>query len=445
MTLSDFPGDAAPEVFRHRRELIRSLLSGGVMLLPSAPTLYRSRDTQHRYRPDNELYYSTGVTDPGTLALIRGNKDPHFVLFVTDPNKSTELWTGPMIGAEIAKDRFGADECYMMSELPDVLPGLIEGADCIHYRARVNDGLELYVKQALEDARSKGARCGSGPRGVVDPGGILDELRLKKEACEIEWLRAAAQVTIAGHRAGAATISPGVGEWTIEAAVEQEFRSSARSTVAFPTIVGSGNNGCILHYTANDKIIGQDDLVLIDAGAEVGLYNGDVTRTYPVSGRFTAAQRDVYEVVLASLESAIHKVRPGEPITALHDAVTRVIVEGLIDLKVLRGSIDELLEKKAYQPYYPHQTSHWLGLDVHDPGDYSSAGNARVLEPGMVFTVEPGLYFHPAIAKGIAEQLSGIAIRIEDDVLVTQDGCEILSDGLPTSAAEIEELVGLSR
>ena len=445
MTLSDFPGDVAPEVFRQRRESIRSLLNGGVMLLPSAPTLYRSRDTQHRYRPDNELYYSTGITEPGALALIRGNKDPHFVLFVADPNKTNELWTGPMIGAEIAKDRFGADECYMMSELPDLLPGLIERADCIHYRSRVNDGLEFYVQQALEDARSKGARYGSGPRGVVDPGGILDELRVKKEDCEIEWLRMAAQVTVAGHRAGAAIISPGVGEWTIEATVEQAFRSSAKSTVAFPTIVGSGNNGCILHYTANDKIIGQDDLVLIDAGAEVGFYNGDVTRTYPVSGRFTAAQRDVYEVVLASLESAIRGVRPGKPITALHDAVTRVIVEGLIDLRVLRGSIDRLLERKAYLPYYPHQTSHWLGLDVHDPGDYSSSGNARVLEPGMVFTIEPGLYFRPEITKDIAEHLSGIAIRIEDDVLVTEDGCEILSGGLPTSASEIEELVGVSR
>ena len=445
MTLSDFPGDAAPEVFRQRRELIRSLLSGGVMLLPSAPTFYRSRDTQYRYRPDNELYYSTGVTEPGALALIRGNKDPHFVLFVTGPNESTELWTGPMIGTEIAKDRFGADECYMMSELPDLLPGLIEGADCIHYRARVNDGLEFYVKQALENARSKGARRGSGPRAVVDPGGILDELRLKKEDCEIEWLRMAAQVTVAGHRAAAAIISPGVGEWTVEATLEQAFRSSAGSTVAFPTIVGSGSNGCVLHYTANDKLIDQDDLVLVDAGAEVGFYNGDVTRTYPANGYFTPAQRDVYEVVLASLESAIHKVRPGEPVTALHDAVTRVIVEGLRDLRVLRGSVDGLLEKKAYQPYYPHQTSHWLGLDVHDPGDYASAGTARVLEPGMVFTIEPGLYFRPAIAESVAENLSGIAIRIEDDVLVTEDGCEILSCGLPTSTAEIEELVGLSK
>ena len=445
MTLSDFPSDTAPEVFSQRRRVVQSQLDGGVMLLPSAPSFYRSRDIQYPYRPDNELYYLTGVTEPGSLALIRGSRDPLFVLFVANRNQNTELWTGPMIGTEIAKDYFGADECYMMSELPDLLPGLIEGADCIHYRARVNDGLELYVKQALEDTRSKGARYGSGPRGVVDPGGLLDELRVKKEGCEIEWLRTAAQVTVAGQRAGAASISPGVGEWTIAAAVEQEFRSSARSTVAFPTIVGSGNNGCILHYTANDKIMGQDDLVLIDTGAEVGFYNGDVTRTYPVSGRFTAAQRDVYEVVLASLESAIRGVRPGKPITALHDAVTRVIVEGLIDLRVLRGSIDRLLEKKAYLPYYPHQTSHWLGLDVHDPGDYSSSGNARVLEPGMVFTIEPGLYFRPEITKDIAEHLSGIAIRIEDDVLVTEDGCEILSGGLPTSASEIEELVGVSK
>jgi len=255
----------------------------------------------------------------------------------------------------------------------------------------------------------------------------------------------AAQVTVAGHRAGAAIISPGVGEWTVEATVEQAFRSSAGSTVAFPTIVGSGSNGCVLHYAANDKIIDQDDLVLVDAGAEVGFYNGDVTRTYPANGHFTPAQRDVYEVVLASFESAIDKVRPGEPVTALHDAVTRVIVEGLRDLRVLRGSVDGLLEKKAYQPYYPHQTSHWLGLDVHDPGDHASAGTARVLEPGMVFTIEPGLYFRPAIAESVAENLSGIAIRIEDDVLVTEDGCEILSCGLPTSAAGIEELVGLSR
>ena len=447
MTLSDFPADPDPEVFGQRREVAASLLNGGVMLLPSAPKLYRSRDTQHRYRPDNELYYLTGVTEPGALALIRGGESPLFVLFVTQREPGAELWTGPIMGPDSAKERFEADECYAMSELHDLLPGLLKEGDWIHYRyrARVNDGLELYVKHALEDTRSTGARSGSGPRGVVDPGRILDELRLKKEECEIKRLRIAAQVSVAGNRAGAAVISPGVGEWTVEAAVEQAFRCSGGSMSAFPTIVGSGSNACVLHYIANTAIIGKDDLVLVDAGAEVGFYNGDVTRTYPASGHFTAAQKDVYEVVLAALETAIEKVGPGQTIAAVHDAVTGVIVRGLRDLGVLRGSVEELLENKAYQPYYPHQTSHWLGLDVHDPGDYSSGGTPRRLEPGMVFTIEPGLYFRPVMTKDAAEHLSGIAVRIEDDVLVTEDGCEILTRGLPTSVSEIEELVGPDR
>ena len=430
------------ETCRRRREAVLSRLGSAVMILPSAPQRYRSRDTEYRYRPDSELYYVTGTTEPGTLLVLVGGDDPRFVLFVRPRDAKEERWAGPRLGPDAAAERFGADECYSVSEMEDRLPGLLQAGDRIHYRLGAGDRADDFVRRALEQARASGMRRGTGPRGLVAPGEILDALRLRKDAEEIEAIRAAARISAEGHRSGAAAIAAGVGEWVVEAAVDAGFRAAGAMGPGFATIVGSGANACILHYVENRDTIADGALVLIDAGAEVALYNGDVTRTYPAGGGFSDTQRDVYRIVEAARRAAVEQVAPGVTIASVHDAAARRIVDGLVGLGVLSGSTEELLSEATYRPFFPHQTSHWLGLDLHDPADYVVAGESRVLEPGMVFTIEPGLYFRPGVCEESAPRFSGIGVRIEDDVLVTDEGCEVLTASLPTAEDEVEALVG---
>ncbi|HSH75196.1 MAG TPA: M24B family metallopeptidase, partial [Longimicrobiales bacterium] len=302
-----------------------------------------------------------------------------------------------------------------------------------------HDPIEQHVLEALGHARARGPRSGSGPRAVVDPGEILDDLRLVKDGHELTLLGRAAAISMEGHRAGARAIEVGAGEWSVEAAVNAAFRAGGGGGPGYQTIVGSGANACFLHYVDNSAVIGPDALVLVDAGAECGLYHGDVTRTYPAAGRFTPEQRDVYEIVDEARQAAIAAISPGAPIEDVHAAATRVLARGLVSLGVLDGDIDGLVEGQAHKPFYPHQTSHWLGLDVHDPGDYARDGVSRRLESGMVFTVEPGLYFRPE-RPDTPEHLAGIGVRIEDDVVVTSDGCEVLTRNLPTSLRAVEDL-----
>jgi Xaa-Pro aminopeptidase len=370
-----------------------------------------------------------------------GGADPRFVLFVPSPDPDTELWTGPVPGPEGAAERFGADETFPLSELPERLPRLLQDGDRIHYRFGRGDGVERMVLEALARARMRGPRKGTGPRGVVDPGEILDEMRLVKDVHEIARLRAAAELSVEGQRAAAGALGPGRGEWMVEAAVDGCFRRGGAAGPAYGTIVGSGPNACVLHYVANARVMERGEVVLVDAGAELALYAGDVTRTWPVDGRFTAAQRAVYDVVERARASAVDLVGPGVTTAQVHDVAVRVLTEGLVALGVLAGDPDTLVEEGAYKAWYPHQTSHWIGLDVHDPGDYARGGAARALEAGMVFTVEPGLYFR-ADADGPAKPYAGIGVRIEDDVLVTAGGHENLTRALPTAAEEVEAMVG---
>lgn len=447
------------ETFAERRRRAAERLGRGVMVLPAAVIQYSSRDSERRYAPDRELYYLTGLTEPESLAVLVGGDEPELTLFVRERDPDAELWAGPRIGPEQAQELVEPDACHPLSELPDELPALLDRGDRIHYRLGRGGRVERMVLDALAAARARGPRTGSGPRGIVDPGEVLDDLRLFKGAVELDAIRRACGVTLEGHREGAAAMASGVGEWVVEAAVEAAFRVRGASGPAYDTIVGSGRNACVLHYVANRDELGPDDLVLVDAGAEVGLYNGDVTRTYPVSGAFTAPQRDVYDLVDSARRAAVEATNPGATVGSVHEAAVRKLVEGLVDLGVLKGSIDDIVEEGAYKRYFPHQTSHWLGLDVHDPGDYAKDGDSRVLEPGMVFTVEPGLYFReesprpderaPSEARasrervgGEADAFTGIGVRIEDDVVVTDDGCEVLTAGLPTVADEVAALVG---
>jgi Xaa-Pro aminopeptidase len=427
------------ERLRARRASVLEALGAGVMVLPATPVQFSSRDTDLAYRPDSELFYLTGVEEPDAVAVLSGGDPGAWTLFVAERDSDRELWGGPRDGPAEAVERFGPDACHPLSELDRRLPDLLAPADRVYARLGRGDTVERLVVQALERGRARGPRTGTGPRGVVDPGEILDDLRLRKDADEIERIRAAAALTVEGHRAAAAAIRPGRGEWWVQAELEAAFGRGGGAP-AFGTIVGSGANACVLHYRANDAYIADGALVLVDAGAELALYNGDVTRTYPASGRLTDAQRRVYDLVEAARAASVAAVRPGVTVAAVHQAAVRVLVEGLVDLGVLHGDVDDLVAQDAHKPFYPHQTSHWLGLDVHDPGDYARGGAPRTLEPGMVLTVEPGLYFRPGGDERV-EPYAGIGVRIEDDVLVTETGHENLTQALPTAPDDIEKLM----
>lgn len=437
-------GGIPPAVFEARRQAALRALGDGVMVVPAAPVGFRSRDTEFPYRPDSELFYLTGLLEPETVAVLVGGAEPRTVLFVRERDAGAELWSGPRLGPEATAELTGVHEVYPRSEMEARLAGLLGGGDRIHLRLGRHPGLDRAALAALAEARSRGARTGRGPRGVVDPGEILDELRLRKDPHEIERIRAAAALTVEGHRAGAPIIRPGTGEWEVQAAIDAAFRRGGGSGPGYETIVGSGPNACVLHYVANGRVIGAGDLVLVDAGAELALYQGDVTRVYPASGTFTAEQRAVYEVVDAARAAAVARVAPGTSVAELHLSAVEILAEGLVALGVLPGPVDEVVERESYRTFFPHQASHWLGLDVHDPGDYAVDGVSRALEQGMVLTVEPGLYFPPDSADGAAP-FAGMGVRLEDDVLVTAAGGEVLTGDLPTAVDAVERLLERAR
>jgi Xaa-Pro aminopeptidase len=422
-----------------RRHAVFQALDGDAMVLPAAPVQYASRDTDRTYRPDSELFYLTGVTEPDSVAVLSGGGTPEWTLFVAPPDADAEMWAGPRLGPEGALERFRPTRCLPLTELDERLPELLAGVGRLHYRLGADARVERIVVQALERSRMRGPRTGTGPRSVVDPGGILDELRLVKDRHETDRIREAARLTLEGHRAAVKAIRPGAWEWQVQAELEAAFLRGGGAP-GFGTIVGSGANACVLHYRANAARIPEEGLVLVDGGAELGLYHGDVTRTYPASGRFTDAQRRIYDLVESARRAAVDAVRPGTTIHAIHGAAVRKLVEGLHELGILEGDVDASIESDAHKPYYPHQTSHWLGLDVHDPGDYARDGASRELVPGMVLTVEPGLYFRSAGSEA-AEPYRGIGVRIEDDVLVTETGHENLTQALPTAPDDIEMLM----
>jgi Xaa-Pro aminopeptidase len=431
-------------ILKERRRAASVALGAGVLVLPAAPVQLQSRDGERPYHPDRDLYYLTGATEPETVAVLAGGESPALHLFVRERDAEAELWHGPRLGPAATAERLQPDACHPLSELERRLPELLIGADRVFFRLGADEYVERNVRDALAFSRARGARTGTGPRAIVDPGEILDELRLVKDAHELSLLRRAAEITVDGHRAAARRIAPGEGEWTVEAVLNASFRGAGARGPGYESIVGSGANACVLHYVDNTSVIDDGALVLVDAGAEYAFYNGDVTRTYPASGRFEGAARDVYEIVESARAAAVAAVQPGCPVAAVHEAATRVLVEGLIVLGVLAGDVEQLIADQAHKLFYPHQTSHWLGLDVHDPGDYARKGVPRELVPGMVLTIEPGLYFRPSL-EATPARFSGIGVRIEDDVVVTKDGCEVLTASLPTAADDVAALVRSAR
>ncbi|HEX8832018.1 MAG TPA: aminopeptidase P N-terminal domain-containing protein [Longimicrobium sp.] len=431
------------ETHRLRRERFLEAIGGGVAILCALPELVKTRDTDIRYRPDSDLFYLTGFAEPGAVAVLTPHDEEHrFTLFVRARNPEREQWDGPRAGPEGASERFGATAAYPLSELDERLKALVEPAEAIVYSLGSDAAMDGRVTEILRGFRRTRPRSGKGPADVREPATVLDRMRAIKEPAELDQIRASAEISARAHAAAMRMARPGAGEWELEARIDHTFRAAGPTAeTAFPTIVGSGPNATVLHYVDNARRLEDGDLVLIDAGAALGLYCSDITRTFPANGRFTPAQREVYEVVLAAEEAAIAAIRPGAPFTAIHEAARRILVQGMIDFGLVAGTVDEVIEARAHQRFFMHQTSHFLGLDVHDVGAYANAdGTPVALEPGMVLTVEPGLYI-PA-ADDVPERYRGIGVRIEDDVIVTPAGHEVITRAVPVDPDEIEALVG---
>jgi len=434
--------DAERDLYAQRRQrVLDSLGDEGVLVLAAAPELVAGRDTELRYRPDPDLYYLTGYTEPEAVLVLAPGAEAPCTLFVRPRDPERELWTGRRGGIEAARDRFGADAAFPVAELPARLPALLAGRARIYAPPAGRADVVALVRDLLARGRAARQRSGRGVRALLDPGALLDEPRLFKDAHEIALMREAARISVEAFGECAAAVRDGAGEWEVQAALEFGFRRRGADGPAFESIVASGENATVLHYVANDGRLRAGELLLVDAGASWRGYAADISRTFPVSGRFTPGQRALYEAVLAAHGAAIAACRPGAPVDGVHRAAVRALVEALVAQGLLHGVVDELVEQEqAYKPYYPHKTSHWLGLDVHDVGDYARAGTGRALEPGMVLTVEPGLYI-PAGALDAPAAMRGTGVRIEDDVLITADGADVLTGALPAGVDEIERMV----
>lgn len=431
-------------MFEARRRRLMEQMGDGVAIVFAAPERTRSNDTQYRYRQDSYLHYLTGFPEPESVLVLRPGGEPETVMFVRNRDRERETWDGRRAGPEGARGRYGADEAYTIDELGERLPGLIENADRLFYDIGRYPEFDAKVLDALKTVRARGRTGVRAPSAMVGAASLLDEMRLIKTQDEVKLMRTAGEISAHAHTEAMRAMRPGLREWELEALIEYHFRRAGASGPAYSTIAGSGANATILHYVENDAVCQDGELFLVDAGAEYAGYSADITRTYPVSGKFTAPQKAVYEVVLASQMAAIEASKPGTTFDRIHEIALRTLVEGLVSLKVLSGDVDGLIESDAYKPYYMHRTGHWLGLDVHDVGDYRSREEGwRRLEPGMVMTVEPGLYFAEDLTE-VPEAFRGMGIRIEDDVLVTAGEPDVLTAGTPKTVADVESTMAES-
>lgn len=429
------------EIFARRRRELIDHMGSGVAIIPTAPERVRNKDVHYRYRPDSDFYYLTGFAEPEAVAVIvPGREHGEYILFCRERNPEKEIWDGYRAGQEGAVEKFGADDSFPIDDIDEILPGLLENRDKVYYSMGRNPEFDQHLMNWVNEVRAKARNGVHAPGEFVNLDYELHEMRLIKRAEEIKTMRKAAKISCEAHKRAMQVCKPGMYEFEVEAEFLHEFRRNGSTYTAYPPIVGGGANACILHYIENSDKLRDGDLLLIDAGAEVDYYAADITRTFPVNGRFTAEQKAVYDLVLAAQEAAIAQVRPGNHWNEPHEKAVQVLAEGLRDLGLLNGSTDELIEKGHYKKFYMHRTGHWLGMDVHDVGDYKIDNIWRELEPGMVLTVEPGLY----IAGGddaVDKRWWNIGVRIEDDVLVTRDGCEVLTCDVPKTTDEIEALM----
>ena len=428
-------------MFAARREKLREAMGpGAVAILQGSRMVTRSNDTQFPFRQDSDFWYLTGFDHPNASAVLRTDGGPEYTLFVEARDPDAETWTGYRPGVEGALRDYGADEAFASDELAARLPDLLASARRVYHVLGRDPVLDARIVEICEGMRLRSRLGRVPPEAFVDPRTALHEMRLRKEPAEVDVMRRASAISLEGHRAAARLAHPGAFEYELEAALEHGFRSRGARGPAYTTIVGAGANATVLHYVRNDQKLRDGELVLIDAGCELEGYASDVTRTYPIGGRFSGPGRAVYEVVLAAQEAALALCRPGVTLPEIHELALRRLVEGMLELGLLSGSVDEIVASEAYRRFYMHQTSHWLGLDVHDVGAYRPGGSPRPLEPGMVVTVEPGLYVSPALAD-VDARFRGIGVRIEDDVLVTAEGCEVLTAAIPKAPEDLEALV----
>ena len=417
-----------------------AIAPGATAILPSAPIAIRSGDVEFIYRQDSDFYYLTGFAEPESVALLSpGHPDGEFVMFVRPRDKERETWTGRRAGVEGAIIEYGADKAYVIDELEKILPRYLEKSDRVHYPLGLNDKMDERVLKLVRWAQTMRPRIGVGPSAIIDPRDVIHEARLKKEPAELEAMRRAMAISAEAHRRAMMKARGGVMEWQIEAEVDYTFRSNGAAGPSYPSIIASGPNAATLHYINNDREMRTGELLLIDAGAEYDFYAADITRTSPIGARFTPLQRSLYEIVLEAQLKAIEMIKPGVRFDEPHETALKMLIDGMRQLGILRGSVAEIIETGAYRRYYMHRTSHWLGMDVHDVGLYRVDGASRVLEPGMVLTVEPGLYINDD-DEDVPESFRGVGIRIEDDVLVTDDGHEVMTVATPKSIADVEAL-----
>jgi Xaa-Pro aminopeptidase len=431
----------AHQVYRARRDaLLRTMrehTGGGVALIPTAPEVPRNRDSLYPYRHDSYFYYLSGFPEPeAVIALVAGPDGDRHVLFCREKNEEREIWDGFRYGPEAAKEVFGFDEALPIEAVKDRLPDLASDRPALFTPLGLFSDWDRQITDVLNEVRARARTGVAAPEEIVDVRGALDSMRLVKDAEEIRLMRHAAKISAAAHRRAMARARPGQHEYQVEAELAHEFLQHGAQAVAYASIVASGPNACVLHYRDNNREMQGGDLLLIDAGCEYQGYASDITRTFPVNGRFSGPQRDIYELVLASQLACLDAVRPGAEFHDYHKVAERVLAQGFIDLGLCKGTLDEVLETGAYKQFYMHRAGHWLGMDVHDAGLYQVRGASQRLAPGMVLTVEPGAYIRPA--DNVPERFWNIGVRIEDDVLVTADGVENLTSDAPKSVADVE-------
>ena len=427
---------------QNRKAFIEKMGRGGVAIFASRPPAMWNHDTEHLYRPDPNFYYLTGFEEPESICVIAPDHPKHqYILFVRPKDKQAEIWNGKRVGVKDARKRYGADKVYPIEKFGEKIGKYLEGAERLYYTLSSNQDVDSEILALFTGSVRSRIRSGQGFHTLVDPSPILSELRLIKNETELQRIQLATEITAAGHVAAMKAVQPGMYEYDLEALVESTFRMNGASGTAFPTIVASGGNATTLHYTTNDCQIEDKTLVLIDAGAEYGRYSGDVTRTFPANGTFTKAQREIYQLVLDAHHAIIDCIRPGVSIDEPHQKSIELLTESMLSLGLLKGKAKKLIKKEAYRQFYMYRIGHMLGLDVHDVNCVHDAnGDFKTFQPGMVMTIEPGLYVADDTEKVPPEYL-GIGVRIEDDILVTETGCEVLTDAVPKEIDEVEELV----
>ena len=431
----------ASEYKRRRRELMRMMGPNSIAILPTAPLVVRNRDVHYPYRPDSDFFYLTGFPEPEAVAvLIPGRKQAEYILFNRERDPKLEQWDGARAGQDGAVETYGADDAFPIGDMDDILPRMMEQCERVFYAMGCDSELDKRLSHWINKIRCESRSGKQGPAEIVALDHYLHEMRLFKSRSELMVMRQAARISAQAHTAVMRRCAPDVWEYQLEGEFINSCLQQGARAQAYTPIVGGGVNACVLHYVDNRDRLRDGDMLLIDAGCELECYASDITRTYPVNGVFSEPQRQLYELVLAAQDAAIAKISPGNHWNDPHDAAVRTITRGLVKLGILKGSVPKLIREEKYKAFFPHRTGHWLGMDVHDVGDYKVDGAWRLFEPGMVLTVEPGIYI-PAGSKGVAKKWWNIGIRIEDDVLVTPQGHEVLTKEVPKTVAEIEAVM----